>query len=289
MPKTILITGANGNVSTAVIAALKGSKNTVRAMVRDEAKAGALKSAGVEIVFGDFDKPETLTKAFNGVNTLWTLTSNGPSAPVQNSYALWHARKAGVSHIVRMSAVGAAHNAPTINSRLHALSDTELAQSGVAFTILKPHFFMQNLMMSAQSIAKDGAMYWAMGEGRMGLIDVRDIGEFAAKVLTSGGHEGKTYDLTGPASLNMAQIAEGFATALKKPVKYQPVGLEQAATSMSQMGMNAYAVNMMCDYLTAYSENWGDFVTNHFQSLMGKAPRSFADFARDFAPAFGAK
>lgn len=286
MSKNILITGANGNVSSALIASLKGSKNVVRAMVRDEAKSTHLKAAGVEVVLGDFDKPSTLAKAFEGVHTLWLLTSNGPLAALQTSNAIWAARKAGVSHIVRMSAVGAAHNAPTVNSRMHALSDAELAASGLAYTILRPHFFMQNLLMSAQSVAKEGTMHWALGEGRLGMVDVRDIGEFAAKVLTSGGHEGKIYTLTGLQSLTLSQVAEHLSTALNKAVKYVPVSLEQAVASMTQMGMDAFSVNMMSDYLTAYSSNWGDFVTPDFHSIMGKQPRSLLDFARDLAPAF---
>ena len=244
MSKTILITGANGNVSSAVIAALKGSKNHIRAMVRNPEKATALKALGVEVVPGDFDKPSTLGKAFEGVHSAWVLTSNGPLAPVHSSNATWAARQARVSHVVRMSAVGAAHNAPTLNSRLHALSDAELAASGIPYTVLKPHFFMQNLMMSIPSVAKEGTMYWALGEGRMSIIDVRDIGEFAAKVLTSGGHEGKTYNLTGPQSLTMAQVAEQLGAAIKKPVKYQPVSVDQALASMTQMGMDPFMLNV---------------------------------------------
>lgn len=256
MSKNILITGANGSVSSAVLAALKGSKDHVRAMVRNPEKATALNTQGIEAVVGDFDKPATLPKAFDGVHTLWLLTAGGPLAPLHNSHAIWAARKAGVSHVVRMSAVGAAHNAPTINSRLHALSDAELASSGLAYTILKPHFFMQNLMMSAQTVAKDGAMYWALGDGQLGMVDVRDIGEFAAKVLTGGGHESRTYTLTGPQSLSLGQVAEQLGAALKKPVKYQAVSLEQAIASMSQMGMAGYMLDMMGDYLTAYGNGW---------------------------------
>ena len=289
MSKTILITGANGNVSSAVLHALKGTKNTVRAMVRDPSKATAIKAMGVEVVAGDFEKPSTLPAAFAGVDTAWLLTSNGNLASFCMSNAIWAARKAGVSHVVRMSAVGAAHNAPTVNSRSHALSDTELALSGIPYTILKPHFFMQNMMMAAQSVAKEGAIYLALAEGRMGMVDVRDIGEFAARILNSGGHEGKTYSLTGPASISMATAAEQLGAALKKPVKYVPVSVEQALVAMAGMGMDAYGVHMMGDYFTAYSNNWGDFVSSDFQTLMGKAPRSWADFSRDFSSAFGGK
>jgi uncharacterized protein YbjT (DUF2867 family) len=88
-------------------------------------------------------------------------------APFQSSNALWAARCAGVKHIVRMSAVGAASDAPTLNSRLHALSDAELQNSGIAYTIVKPHFFTQNLMFSAASVADHGGFYLPLGAAKL--------------------------------------------------------------------------------------------------------------------------
>jgi uncharacterized protein YbjT (DUF2867 family) len=289
MAKTILITGATGKVSTDVIQSLKGSKSKLRVLVRDEAKGAPFKAQGIEVFVGDLDRARTLAPAFAGVDSLWLLTSPGPRAPDQNSSAIWAARRAGVSHIVRMSAVGAAHNAPTINSRSHALSDTELCASGVPFTIVKPHFFMQNFMMSAQSVAKEGVMNLPLGEGKMGVIDARDIGLFAAHVLTTGGHEGRTYTLTGPASLDMATVTTQLGAALGKAVKYVPTPIEQLGQDLAGMGVDDWMITSSIDYFTAYSNNWGDFVTDDFQRVSGKAPRAFATFARDFAAAFGGK
>ncbi|MEO7423767.1 MAG: NmrA family NAD(P)-binding protein, partial [Fibrobacteria bacterium] len=214
----------------------------------------------------------------------------GPRAPEQSSNGLWAAKQAGAKHVVRMSAVNAAFNAPTINSRLHALSDAEVAASGIPYTILKPHFFAQNLiMMAAGSIAQDGAMYMAMGEGRVGIIDSRDISDFAAHVLTHPGHEGKTYTLTGPASLNMHQVSEAIGKGIGKPVKYIPIPVEAAQQAMTQMGMDPWMINFLSDYMKAYSSNWGDFANGEFQRVTGKAPRGIDQFVRDFAGAFGKK
>src|SRR5688572_14030524 len=126
MAKTILVTGATGKVSTDVIESLEGSKNRLRVLVRDAAKGAPFESRGIEVFVGDLDRPKTLAPAFEGADAVWLLTSPGPRAPDQNSSAIWAARQAGVSFVARMSAVGAAHNAPTINSRSHALSDSEL-------------------------------------------------------------------------------------------------------------------------------------------------------------------
>lgn len=287
MSQTILITGATGNISSGIIDQLKDSQHRLLALVRNPSKAKALESAGVELRVGDLEKPWTLGAAFEGADTAWILTPPGPRAPEQASNALWAARSAGVKRVVRMSAIGAAHDAPTINSRLHALSDAELIGSGIPYTIVKPHFFMQNLLMAAASIAQQGVMYLPLADSRMGLIDSRDISEFAARVLSEAGHEGKIYTLTGPASVTMHQVAAAIGDATGKPVRYEPVPLEAAWQSMVQAGIDEWTVNLTCDYFAAYSTNWGDLVTNDFQSVVGNAPRSIAEFAKDFAGAFG--
>lgn len=187
-----------------------------------------------------------------------------------------------------MSAVGAAHDAPTINSRLHALSDDEIAGSGLPYTIVKPHFFAQNLLMGAQAAAQSGMLYLAFGEAKLGLIDARDISDFAVHVLANPkGHEKKTYTITGPASISMHEVAKAIGDAVGKPMQYVPVPVEAAQEAVTKMGADEWMVDMLGDYFTAYSRNWGDLVTEDFQKITGKAPRSIADFARDYAGAFG--
>jgi len=286
MSKTILITGASGNISSGIIAQLKGSKYRLLALVRNPEKAEELKKQGIELRVGDLEKPWTLGPAFTGADTVWILAPPGPRAPEQCSNALWAARQAGAKHVVRLSAFGASHTAPTINSRLHALSDAEVAASDIPFTILKPHYFMQNLLMAAQSIAQQGTMYFALADGKMGLIDSRDISEFAAHVLSSSGHEGKTYTLTGPASVSMSQIATAIGEAIGKTVTYVPVTAEVERQAMLTMGIDEWMANLMGNYSAAYSANWGDLVTDDFQRVIGKLPRSIEQFSKDFAGAF---
>lgn len=287
MTKNILITGATGNISSGIITQLKGSGHRILALVRHPEKAEELKRQGVELRVGDLEKPWTLPAAFAGADIVWMLAPPGPRAPEQCSNGLWAARQAGIKHVVRLSAIGASHTAPTINSRLHALSDAELIASGIPFTILKPHYFMQNLLMAAQSVSQDGAMYFALADGKMGLIDSRDISEFAAHVLTSAGHEGKTYTLTGPASISMHQVAAAIGEAIGKGVKYVPVTVDAERQAILQIGMDEWMANLLGDYSAAYSANWGDLVTDDYRRITGKAPRSISQFATDFAVAFG--
>lgn len=285
--KTIAVTGATGNVAPQIMTLLRQGGNHVRAVVRNPSKAAALSAQGIEIVEADLSRPRTLEHAFDGVDAVMAIAPPGPLAPQQASAVTWAARQAKVGHVVRLSAFGAAHDAPTVNSRLHALSDVELERSGLAYTLLRPHFFMQNLFMAAESVAKEGAMYLAMGEGRMGMIDVADIAAVAAHVLTTPGHLGKTYVMTGPASVNMHQVADAFTQAVGKPIRYVPIPVAALDQGMAGMGMDEFTRTLLCDYFTAYSNNWGDAVTDEVPRLLGRPARSIADFAQAVASAFG--
>lgn len=272
---TILITGATGTVSSALLRALPSTEN-VRVLVRDPAKA----PSGVKVFVGDLEEPSTLTEAFDGVDTLWLLTFLGPHAPHASGNAVWAARQAGVKHIVRLSAIGAAHDAPTRNGRLHALSDLELQASGIPWTIIRPAFFMQNLFGSVNG----DTLYGGLGDGRVGFIDVRDIADFGARVLTDPApHAGRIYTLTGPESISLHEAATRLEPVYGTPVSYQQVPEEGAYQAMRNAGFPEWDARVALEYGRAYSRNWGDYTTAHFAEVVGRPARSFADFARDHA------
>jgi uncharacterized protein YbjT (DUF2867 family) len=284
---TILLTGANGKVSSATIRALQSSGgHRLIGLVRDASKGKDLEALGVELRVGDLSELRTVENAFEGVDTALVLTPPGPLAPIQSSNALWGARRGGVKHVVRMSAVGAAHDAPTLNSRLHALSDAELERSGITYTILKPHFFTQNLMMSAPSVAKDGVLYLPLGDAKVPMIDVRDIADVTAAVLSNPrAHAGKTYTLTGAAALGMSDVAAALAEATGKNVKYVAVPVSAMVETLTKMGADDFAQVATRDYFIAYSQGWHSNTTPFVEQITGNAPRTIAVFARDFAAA----
>jgi uncharacterized protein YbjT (DUF2867 family) len=286
MSRTILITGATGNVAGAIWPHLTGKGMTVRGLVRDPAKAGKLKAVGVEPVTGDLSSHHSLPPAFAGADTVVIIHPPGPRAPEQSSNALWAAKQAGAERVVRLSAIGAGYDAPTINGRMHGLSDAEVAGSGLDYVIVKPHFFTQNMLMTAGTVASDGAVYMALGEGKIPMIDVRDIGEFFAKVLlTDNGHR-KTYTITGPTAITLHDFAAAVGNAVGKPVRYVAVPVEAAVAGMRGMGMDDWMVAMMVDYFAAYAKSWAADVTGDFASVVGRPARSVAEFARDFASTF---
>ncbi len=286
---TVLVTGATGTVSTALREALKGKPGLrIRTLVRDPAKAEALEKDGYEVAVGDLEEPDTLAEAFDGVDILWLLTPASALEPSMGSNAVQAARRANVKHIVRNSAIKAAHDAPNRNGRLHALVEESVKASGIPWTIIRPHYYMQNLLSSAGSVASDGMLYMNMGPGRVGTIDARDVGVLAAKVIEHPDrHAGRTYTPTGPESIDMASAAETLSRVLGKPVNYVGLPQEAAQQAMLGFGLSRWFVGNVVDYGRAYSDGWGDFTTSDFQDLTGHDARSFQEFATDFAPAFG--
>jgi len=155
------------------------------------------------------------------------------------------------------------------------------------WTILKPHFFMQNLFGAARSVAGQGAIYMNMGEGRLGMIDVRDIAACAAQVLKAPHlHRGKTYTLTGPASISCNEVALAIGNAIGKPVSYVGVPSDAAREGMTAMGLPQWVADAIVEYGEAYAGNWGNFTTPTVEQITGRPPRGIADFARDMAGAF---
>jgi len=281
MAKTILMTGATGSVASQILPLLANKGVTVRALVRDPSSAKAKQlatGAGVELVRGDLEEHRELPAAFAGADTVVIIHPPGPRAPCQSSNALWAAKRAGAKRVVRLSAIGAGYDAPTVNGRMHGLSDHEVVASGLAYTIIKPHFFMQNLMMAAQTIAKDGAIYMPLGDGKLPMIDVRDIGEFFARVLLDDAHDGLTYTITGPAAITLHDVAAAASRALGKPVKYQPVPLEAALQGMGGMGIDSWNLGALADYFQAYARSWASDVTPDFERVVGHPARAIDEF-----------
>lgn len=287
-PSTILITGATGTVSTSLIAILAQWPHVrLRALARDRTKAAKLQARGIETVCGDLDNAGTLACAFDGVDTLWLLTAPGPRASENSMNALWAARQAGVRWVVRLSAIGAAPDAPTRNGRLHAQSDHEVMVSGLQWTILRPHFYMQNLLALAPAITGQDVLPYALGQGKLGLIDARDIADFAARIFaTPQTHAGRTYTLTGPAALSGDDIARSIGGQIGRTIRYVPIPFQAAREAMLGAGASTWIVDMVLEYSQAYASGWGDFVTRDFPQLMQRPARSVADFAHDHATHF---
>ena len=284
----VLITGATGNVGSAVLDNLVTTDPGPRVLVRDESKARTMRDRGVEAIVGDFFEPESLAPALEGVSTLLLITPHHPEQVAQATNVIQAAKDSGNDpRVVRLSVAQASHEAPTKNCRQHAQIEEELISSGLPYTLLRPTTFMQNTLATARTVSAEGRIYQPFKDGKLGMIDARDIGEVAAKALTEEGHEGKTYTLTGPKAITFYDVAEALSEVLGKEVDYVPISLEKAREAMLGMGLSEWKAEVLIEYARAHSQGYSNFTTEDVEQLTGHTATSYREFASDFERAFG--
>src|SRR2546423_1889470 len=188
----ILITGGTGNSGQPIVKALLDRGERLRALARDPAKAAVELGDEVEIARGDFSDPMSIEAAMEGVERALLLSPPSNRLVEFERAFVDAAKKSGVKRVVKFSAFGADANAPGGFSRWHGESEAYLKRSGLAWTILRPVFFMQNLF-GLVTMIQNGTIYQPAGDGKAGHVDVRDIAEVAAATLLEDGHEGKTF------------------------------------------------------------------------------------------------
>ncbi|HZE89355.1 MAG TPA: SDR family oxidoreductase [Verrucomicrobiae bacterium] len=285
----ILVTGATGNTGMEVVRQVTARGGRVRALVRSPEKAVTVTGGGgIETAAGDLAHPETLARALAGIEKVFLLSTGDPRQVELQGNLVVAAKKSGVKHIVKMSALGAALNSPSALARWHAQTENQIEKSGMAFTHLRPHFFMQNVLMFAPTIAKDGSMYAPMRDGRIGLVDTRDIAAVAAVALTGPGHEGKAYDITGPEALSFADLAAKVGAATGRSVKYVDVPPAAAKQAMLGMGMKEWMADNMIAIYGGFAEGHAAAVTDIVPRVTGRPGRTFDQFVKEYAHAFKA-
>jgi uncharacterized protein YbjT (DUF2867 family) len=286
MAASIVVTGATGTIGRRVVEGLIAKKAPVIALLRNASKGAPLEAIGARIAIGSFDDRASLVKAFNGADTLVLITAANARADEQTMSAIAAAKTANVRKIVRISALKADPNGPTDNTRQHGRTEAALKASGLEYVILRPHLFLQNLLGSLPTILGEGKVYFGVGDGRMGMVDTRDVSDAAVVAATTDMHDGATLELTGPASIDYHAVASAIGRGLGREVSYVAVSPAAAGEAMRRFGADEWTAGVVRDYCTAYSGGWGDFTTDHVERITGRAPRSVDDFVRDvLAPA----
>ena len=282
----ILVTGATGKTGGETARALAGRGVKVRALVRDVAKAEGLKALGIELVPGDVTDSASVLKAMAGVQRLLVLLPNSQRQLDLEKQLVDLAKQAGVRHIVKMSSMEAVADAQTPIPQAHWASEQHIRQSGLAWTMIKPNFFMQNFLGSAKSIKENKSFSLPMGEGRTAMADARDIGAVTAEALAGKGHEGQNYEITGPELLTFHQVAERFSEVLGTKISYAPADPAMYLGILKRVLPNEWHANAVSALFREIAEGVTPHVTDTFRRLMGREPISLAQFIRDHIGAF---
>jgi uncharacterized protein YbjT (DUF2867 family) len=282
----ILVTGATGNNGIEIIKRLAARNVQVRAMVRDRDRASAIAVPNVEIVESDFDRPETLLKRLAGVERAFLLTNSSERTEAQQIAFIDAAKQSGVKQIVKLSQFAADANSPVRFLRYHAAVEAALRSSGIAYTFLRPNLFMQGLLNFRSTIATQSSFYAAAGDAKVSVVDVRDIADVAVAALIESGHEGKIYDLTGPQALTHAEMAESLSAALDRPITFVDIPPEAMRETLLSIGFPVWQADGLLEDYAHYRRGEATAIASGVQDAIGRNPRSFEDFAGDYAAMF---
>jgi len=279
----ILITGASGNVGSEVLKQATAARLKIRAAYLSPQKAKEAPT-GVETVLMDYAKPETIRAALGGVEKVFLVGPPAPNLAELEGSFVNEAKRSGVKHIVKLSALGGRE---AIFPSLHRDSEEKIDGSGVAYTFLRANGFMQNFVnYNSGTIKTQNAFYAAQGDGAVSHIDIRDIASAAVKVLSSTGHEGRAYSLTGPEALTNTQVAEKLSLVLARTIHYVDVPPDDFKKTLLTTGMPDWSVNALLDLQRLYREGGASMVDPTVERLTGRKAISFDDFARAYRFAF---
>jgi uncharacterized protein YbjT (DUF2867 family) len=284
----ILVIGGRSKIGSALIDGLASRGEQVRALIRSGESAESLPT-GVESVVGDLADPDSLRAAASGVDRMFLLCGPAENEVELNRNAIDVAKDAGVGLLVRSSILGSDPASSATFVRDHGAADAYLKESGVPHAIVRPNLFQQNVPENTiPSIDGDGNFYANAGDSRLSMVDTRDVAAVAAEVLTSSGHEGEEYGVTGPEAVSYEDVAAKLSSSLGREITYVPAEDDAVAGALAGYGMGDWLVGALVDLYQEYrrsgTDGYAAQVTDTVERLTGTPPRTL-DALLDELPA----
>jgi uncharacterized protein YbjT (DUF2867 family) len=284
-----LITGAGG-VGREVVEKLRSQDVPVRVMVRrDDERAAKLRALGAEVVLGDLTRPETVAAAMDGVQSMYFAMPVSPdhllAATVVASVAREYGRLDALIDMSQMtvSQMTATSTAESHQQRLHWLAEQVFNWSGLPVVHIRPTSFLDNPLFTtlpAQTIRKNGTIELPFGTGRTSPIAVDDVARVVATVLRDPApHVGHVYELTGPRTVDMTEMAGAFSKALGRPVSYVDVPLEQWREEvLATIGLPPHIEQHIVTMCRLHQHNRYDRASDDVERLTGTPAQTIEDF-----------
>lgn len=283
----ITVIGSTGNIGRELVDLLSDEEAPVRAVLRNTRRIRTV--PGVVWIKADVTDESLLKPLLAGTSRLFLLTGNKPGFGRIQINVIRTAESLGVKHVVKLSALGASPRTRAPLALEHWEAEQALEASGMTWTILRPHTFMQNWLGEvAETVRSEGAIYAAIGEGKVPFIDARDIAAVAAEALLHPEkHSGQRYVLTGGEAVGYREVAEAISKATGTPVVYHSLSMEEMRERMKQQGMNEKMIDSYLA-LAAYQKAGGPTarVSESVAEILGRPARTVEDFANDYREYF---
>jgi uncharacterized protein YbjT (DUF2867 family) len=294
----ILVTGAAGRVGgvgRGVVERLLQQKLPVRALVRrEDDRAAELRALGAEVVVGDLTLASDVARALDGCRRMYFGSGIAPSYLETTVSTAAVARAQGdLEAFVNMSQLTVSQMTLTSRTesaqqRLHLLGEKVLDWSGLPVVHIRPTIFLQTVfLLSADSIARDGTLRLPFGEGRTSPVDASDVASVIASVLSNpSAHIGHVYELTGPRSLTLHELAAEFAKALGRPIRYVDIPHEPWREELRRKGLADHLVEHLATMARLHAQNRYDRLTSDIERITGHTATTVSDAVSRHASEF---
>jgi uncharacterized protein YbjT (DUF2867 family) len=281
MSEPVFVSGGTGQVGRAVVRALRDRGAGVIVGTRDPAGARGLFGEPVAAVRLDFDSPRALRVALAGTRRLFLCPPSirEDAKAAVSAVLLGAAAAAGIEHVTVLSGISAVRDGASVSRRIEVAAE----RSGIAWTHLRPNFFMQNYgTVYAESIRR-GRIDFFTGDGRTSLVDVRDIGAAAAVILVEERHAGRVYSLTGPDALDQHRIAEILSRVTGRNIEYVAQSHDDTRRALREAGLPDATIEASVARFAEVEADVFAPVLADLPRLIGRAPVSFEEYARENA------
>jgi uncharacterized protein YbjT (DUF2867 family) len=280
----LLVTGATGNIGRELTRELDARGAKFRLLVRDPARAADL-PAQAERIVGDLGDPATLPPAFAGVDALFLLTQG--IGTDYTAAALAAAEAAGVSHIVHLSSLHVTLDPLPAMARWHYDREELIRASGIPATFLRPGGFMTNALDWLPTLRADNYVLDPIGPGRYAPIDPADIAAVAAVALTENGHQGSDYSLTGDEMFTVSEQVRVISETIGREIEVRAVTTaEEAVRFRFPNGAPQTLADAVTEGFHLMRADTVGFQTDTVERLLGRKPRTFADWCARNADVF---
>ncbi|MEM6463875.1 MAG: NAD(P)H-binding protein [Pseudomonadota bacterium] len=283
----ILVTTATGRVGSALLPRLTAAGHSVVAVTRREQTAARLREQSIEPIVADLKQPASLQAAMDGVDAVFLATPDDPEQDSMEAALIAMIAESGKPHVVKLSAQSAGLDPPVSFGIHHRRSELALEQSGLPYTILRPTFFQQSLLLFADDVAKKRRITAPVGSGKIAMVNIEDIAGTAAAVLGNDVHYGKTYTLTGPSAHGFDEVVGHLSGMLDAPVGHtSPPALAARLLMPFLTGMPRWQTSLVVDLMTALRDGAQENVTSDIEDVTGSAPIALEDFLASNISAF---
>jgi NAD(P)H dehydrogenase (quinone) len=278
----IAVTGASGQLGRLTVRLLLERVDAARVIALSRTPE-AVEDLGVVTRLADFDDPDGLVTAFDGVERLLLVSTNVFATTGrrvrQHTGAVRSAVKAGVGHVLYTSLAGAGDPAhPAADAADHRATETALAESGLAYTVLRNSMYTQLILMGLDIALTSGMLVDNSGYGATSYVTREDCAAVAAAVLAQGGYEGQRLEVTGPRALTLVEIAALITEFSGVPVRYLPVTDEETVAALVAYGMAEPAARLFATIGKSTRDGYTNVVTDVVERITGRRAMSVADF-----------